>query len=321
MPKDIIKNFANSRIMVIGDLMLDAYLWGDVKRISPEAPVQVVDIQKETIAPGGACNVAVNIASLGGKVYLGGLIGKDANGSLLLNELQKREIDVSGVIEDEQRNTITKTRIVARSQQIIRFDRDVRETIREASKSELLNWAKRTMPKVTMCVFSDYAKGISTPEFMSELIAIADKANVQVIVDPKGNGFQKYQGALLITPNIQEAELVTGFDICTDADLQAAYEHIKNLLPGTNILIKQSAGGMTLFEKDGNKYHVDAEARQVFDVTGAGDTVIAVLVLALSAGADMRVATTLANRAAGIVVGKVGTATLTSNELNDRNNN
>lgn len=311
----MIERFAEQKILVLGDLMLDEYLWGDAKRISPEAPVPVVDIQRESVAPGGACNVAVNAASLGGKIYLGGVVGKDAAAQQLKDELLRLNIDLSGIIEDDQRPTITKTRLVARNQQIVRYDREARSSLNKGLQQSLLDWAQAALPEVSLCVFSDYAKGISSPEFMQDFIELANQFHRPVIIDPKGNSLRKYKGALLLTPNLQEAEHVTGMEIHTDEDIVATFRIMQAQIPGTNILIKLGAHGMTLFHHAGGNYHVDAEARQVFDVTGAGDTVIAALAMALAAGADLEEATRLANSAAGIVVGKVGTATVTRTEL------
>ena len=315
MSEKFIKQFNEQKILVLGDLMLDEYLWGDVKRISPEAPVQVVDIQHETIAPGGACNVAVNVASLGGKVYLGGVVGRDAAAERLRGELSKWDINLSGLVEDEHRSTITKSRLVARNQQIVRFDREVRALLDRSVQQSLLDWIEAHLPEVSLCIFSDYAKGISTPEFMREFMEIAARFQKPVLVDPKGNGFEKYKGASLITPNLQETEVAAGLEIHSDADLFAAYRIIQERLPATNILVKLGARGMTLFHSLGEQFHVEAGARQVFDVTGAGDTAIAAFAMALASGADLEEATRLANRAAGIVVAKVGTASVTAEEL------
>lgn len=313
--KHMIERFVEQKILVLGDLMLDEYLWGDAKRISPEAPVPVVDIQRETVAPGGACNVAVNAASLGGKIYLGGVVGRDAAAQQLKGELLRLNIDLSGIIEDDQRPTITKTRLVARNQQIVRYDREARSSLNKPLQQSLLDWIQAMLPEVSLCVFSDYAKGISSVDFMQNFIELANRSGKPVIIDPKGNSLQKYKGALLITPNLQEVEHVTGMEIHTDEDIAASYRIMQAQIPGTNILIKLGARGMTLFHHAGGTYHVDAEARQVFDVTGAGDTVIAALAMALAAGADLEEATRLANSAAGIVVGKVGTASATLAEL------
>jgi rfaE bifunctional protein kinase chain/domain len=315
MLNNIIERFPKQKILVLGDLMLDEYLWGDVKRISPEAPVQVVDIQRETVAPGGACNVAVNVASLEGQVFLGGVIGRDPAGERLRNELEELGVDTAGLVIDPDRSTITKTRLVARNQQIVRYDRDVRTPLDRGVQLRLLEWVKATLPKVGLCIFSDYAKGISTPAFLAEFMALAASQQKPVLVDPKGNGFQKYCGAALITPNIQELEIASGLEIQSEEDLMSAYRVIRDRLPGTEILIKMGSRGMTLLRPSGETYHVEAYARQVFDVTGAGDTVIAAFAMALAAGAGFEECTRLANQAAGIVVGKVGTASVTTNEL------
>jgi rfaE bifunctional protein kinase chain/domain len=315
MMNNIIERFPGQKILILGDLMLDEYLWGDVKRISPEAPVQVVDIQRETVAPGGACNVAINVASLEGQVFLGGVIGQDPAGGRLRNELEKLGVDTTGMLDDPARSTITKTRLVARSQQIVRYDRDVRTPLGRELQGRLLEWVEATLPNVGLCIFSDYAKGISTPAFLEEFMALASSQQKPVLVDPKGNGFQKYRGAALITPNLQELEIAAGMEVNTEEELKAAYRIIQDRLPGTDILIKMGAHGMTLFSPSGESFHVEADARQVFDVTGAGDTVIATFAMALAAGAELEECTRLANQAAGIVVGKVGTASITADEL------
>lgn len=316
MPFDFLERFIGQNILVLGDLMLDEYLWGDARRISPEAPVQVIDIQRETLAPGGACNVAVNIVSLGGKVFLGGVVGKDSAAQCLKSELSRLNVDVAGLVEDKQRPTITKTRLVARNQQIVRYDRESRAPLSAYIRQNILDWVERVLPQVALCVFSDYAKGISTPEFMQEFIKLVVLHQKPLLVDPKGNGFQKYRGAVLITPNLQETEVATGMEIRSPDDLMAACNILRERLPGTNILVKQGPLGMTLFAGgSGGIFHVDAVARQVFDVTGAGDTVIAVFAMALASGVDWEESTRLANRAAGIVVGKVGTASVTLEEL------
>jgi rfaE bifunctional protein kinase chain/domain len=312
---DLIASFSEQKILILGDVMLDEYLWGDVKRISPEAPVQVVDIQRETVAPGGACNVAVNVASLEGQAFLGGVIGQDPAGERLRSELGKLGVDTAGLVIDPARSTITKTRLVARNQQIVRYDRDVRTPLDREVQLRLLAWVEATLPQVGLCIFSDYAKGISTPAFMEEFMALVADQRKPVLVDPKGNGFQKYRCAALITPNIQELEIASGLEIQSEDELMAAYRVIQDRLPGTEILVKMGSRGMTLFRPSGEICHVEAEARQVFDVTGAGDTVIATFAMALAAGAGMEECTRLANQAAGIVVGKVGTASVTTGEL------
>lgn len=315
MLKKIVHRFNDAKILIIGDLMLDEYLWGEARRISPEAPVPVVNVQRRTLSPGGACNTAMNIASLGGSAFLGGIIGADANGHDLKEELQRARVEVSGVLVDAKRPTITKTRVVARNQQIVRVDYEARQTLNTTLEDNLLSWAYSFIPQVSAVLISDYAKGLAAPSLLQKLFRISQEASVPVLVDPKGNCFDKYRGVDWITPNQQEAEQASGIEMFTEEDLLRIGDRLHRMLDGGNLLIKQGARGMTLFSRDGSLLSIPAAARQVFDVTGAGDTVIATLALALAAGATPQDATRLANTAAGIVVGKVGTATVTQNEL------
>ena len=312
---DFISNFPNQTVLVIGDLMLDEYLWGDIRRISPEAPVPVVDIHHRTQAPGGACNVAANIAALNGRVFLGGVTGNDPAGSVLKAAVESYHIDGSGLIVDPSRPTITKTRIIARNQQVVRYDCESRSTLDEKTKNSLYSWAEERITESNVCIISDYAKGISTPEFLKRIFDLARAHNCPVLVDPKGNNYSRYRGSMLITPNQLEASQATGIEIVNDEDLSRCAGLLREQLPDSNILIKRGGKGMSIYQKSGQETHIPARDRQVFDVTGAGDTVIAVLALALGAGASIIEAAHLANCAAGIVVSKVGTATLTRDEL------
>ena len=312
---DILSNFQYQTVLVLGDLMLDEYLWGDIRRISPEAPVPVVDIHRRTQAPGGACNVAANIVALGGKVYLGGVTGNDQAAGALIAALETHKIDKSGIVSDPSRPTITKTRIIARNQQVVRYDCESRVPLDIGTQNSLLTWADAHFEQAKVCIFSDYAKGISTPEFLQRLFGLAHAHKCAVLVDPKGNNYSRYRGSTLITPNQMEAGQAVGFEIENDEDLLRCARQLRDQLPGTNILIKRGGKGMALYPMDGEEFHVPARDRQVFDVTGAGDTVIAVLAMALGAGASLPEAAHLANCAAGVVVSKVGTATVTMDEL------
>jgi D-beta-D-heptose 7-phosphate kinase/D-beta-D-heptose 1-phosphate adenosyltransferase len=312
---DLINCFAEKKILVIGDVMLDEYIWGDVNRISPEAPVPVVNVQRESIAPGGACNVAANVASLGGTAYLIGMVGRDLAADLIRQKLLEMGVDVSGLVVDNRRPTITKTRIVARNQQVVRFDREVCSPLEELQLRNILQQVELALPLVSQCIVSDYAKGIASPFFLEKLMEMANSFKVPVLVDPKGNNYSKYRGAALITPNLQEVQIATGIEVNSEQDLLTASNVLRDQLSDINILIKQGKQGMTLFPITGIPLRLPARTRQVFDVTGAGDTVIGTLALAIAAGAPLDDAARLANCAAGVVVGKVGTAILSPEEL------
>lgn len=315
MLKEIITKFPTIKILVIGDLMLDEYIWGDVSRISPEAPVPVIDVESRTQVPGGACNVAMNIASLGGKVVLGGIIGDDFPAKRLCSLLDSAGIDRSCILRDPDRPTITKTRVVARGQQMLRVDTEKRIPHSKDVQDQLLADTIKLIPEVDVCIFSDYAKGISTPEWMQSFIVEANRLGKPVLIDPKGNNFHKYKGVAWITPNKKETEIATGLDIADETILDQAGQLLLTEMAGTNILIKLGAKGMRLYSPGSPVVMINAISRQVYDVTGAGDTVIGTLGLALATGASPQECAALANIAAGIAVSKVGTSVVTAREL------
>jgi rfaE bifunctional protein kinase chain/domain len=312
---DLVAALSGRRVLIVGDVMLDEYIWGEVQRISPEAPVPVVEVHRRTCAPGGAANVAANVASLGGQPLLGGVVGRDPQAAQLRDEMAQRGIDAAGLIVDEDRQTTTKTRIVAHSQQVVRVDAEQRAPLRPELEDALLSWIERVLHIADACVLSDYAKGAVSPRLAEDFIRLAREAGKPVIVDPKGTDYAKYRGATVVTPNVREAERALNREINSHADLAEVGRHLLGVLEGSVLLITRGAEGMSLFMDQVNPLHIPAVARNVFDVTGAGDTVIGALALALAAGASLDQAAQLANHAAGIVVGKVGTATVTVEEL------
>jgi len=313
-----ISKFDRCRLLVVGDLMLDEYLWGEVDRISPEAPVQVVAIQKEGFTLGGAGNVVNNIVALGGKVSAVGVIGTGQNGKLLLKLFKKLGVDTSGIVKERGRTTTRKTRIIAANhanQQVLRIDREKKQDISLSSLKKITEVIEDKMPDIDVVLISDYGKGLITEGMLSRTIASAKKHKKMTIVDPKGLDFSKYSGVSLLTPNKKEAALASGVEIIDEPSLEKAAHKILQNVDLDQLLITCGKDGMVLFEINKKPFKVKAEARQVFDVSGAGDTVIAVLGLAVASGASIHTSVTVANAAAGKVVGKTGTATVSKQEL------
>jgi D-beta-D-heptose 7-phosphate kinase/D-beta-D-heptose 1-phosphate adenosyltransferase len=310
-----ISKFDQCRLLVIGDLMLDEYLWGEVDRISPEAPVQVVSVQNEDFALGGAGNVVNNVVALGGKVFAAGVIGTGRNGRFLLNMFNELGVDTEGIIKESGRATTQKTRIIAANQHVLRIDRETKKDISALTLDHLARFVEEKIPDVDLVLISDYGKGLITSNLLTRVIASAKKHNKMTIVDPKGLDFSKYSGVSLLTPNKKEAALASGVEINDQPSLERAAGKIFEKAGLGSLLITCGKDGMVLFEKNKAPYHVMAEARQVFDVSGAGDTVLAVLGLAIASGASTQDSVMIANTAAGIVVGKVGTATVSKQEL------
>jgi len=309
------KRIQSVAVLIVGDIMLDEYITGSVSRISPEAPVPVLDVVSRKHVLGGAANVAANAASLGASATVIGLAALDSAGLTLRELLGEAGIE-SALVDSGPRCTISKTRIVAGRQQVVRIDHEERDPISDSLLSEVLTAAGARMRDTDVVVLSDYAKGLMTDQLCSALIQEATSRGKPVIVDPKGQDFRKYAGCTVITPNLGEAARASGIEIDSDDDLKHAGAALRSLLPGTNILITRGAGGMTLFPADGGEpFTVQTVARQVFDVVGAGDTVVATLAVSLGAGIQLREAMLLANIAAGIVVDKPGTATATVAEI------
>lgn len=302
-------------VLVVGDLMLDEYLWGKTERISPEAPVQVVDVTREDVRLGGAGNVINNLVALGCRVTACSVIGGDENGVILQHVFTGKGVDVSGVYEDPMRATSKKTRVVAANQQIVRIDRETKNAISEEFAERLLGFIEERGSEFQAILISDYAKGVLTPRVIAGIIAIARRLGIPVAVDPKGSDFTRYRGATILTPNRKEAEIAAGIAIVDDDSLQSAARLLLADVDLDALLITRSEQGMSLFLRDGEVVHIPTVAREVYDVTGAGDTVLAVLGLALACGRDFVDAASLANVAAGIAVGKVGTSTVSPQEI------
>lgn len=314
--REVISKLPGKKILVLGDVMLDEYIWGSVSRISPEAPVPVVEVQRTSYMPGGAANVAVNIASLGGRVYLAGVVGADQAGERLRALFLSNGVKADGLKVDGRRPTTLKTRIIAHSQQVVRVDREVREPISEPLVRELSAYILEVITDVDALLVSDYAKGVTVPALLTRAISAAREHGKPVVVDPKGRDFSKYRGVTVITPNRVEAAQAVDGEITDEASLVGVGQRLLDQVACEAVLITRGEEGISLFEGSGRITHLPASSREVYDVTGAGDTMVGTLTLALATGADLiRDCARLANCAAGIVVGKVGTAVVTPGEL------
>ncbi|RZB35730.1 MAG: D-beta-D-heptose 7-phosphate kinase / D-beta-D-heptose 1-phosphate adenosyltransferase [Desulfobacteraceae bacterium Eth-SRB2] len=314
MPIDISK-FDTCNLLVVGDLMLDEYLWGEVDRISPEAPVQVVSIKNEDYAMGGAGNVVNNIVALGAKVTAAGVIGTGRNGQILLDKFEDLGVDTAGIVQEPGMPTTQKTRIIASHQHVLRIDRETDKTISDSTIDKITRFIEDKIADVDVVLISDYGKGLITKTLLSRLISAAQKHKKITIADPKGLDFSKYSGVSLLTPNKKEAALASGVDIVDESTLFQSGQKILQTVGLDKLLITCGKDGMVLFDQNREPYKVRAKARQVYDVSGAGDTVLSVFGLAIASGASFKNAMSIANTAAGIVVGKVGTATLSRQEL------
>lgn len=304
------------KIVVLGDVMLDEFVWGEVTRISPEAPVPVVDIRRESVHLGGAANVLANVVALGAQACVVGVVGNDPAGERLragLNETSPSQHD-DYLVVDNGRPSTTKTRIIAHNQLVVRADREQRSPVNGNTEKRILNSLRQALLTADAFVVSDYDKGVVTPRILAEILPAA-YARVPVLIDPKIRNFAHYRPASLITPNHHEALRLTNLEEDSDDGLHQAARAIRERLGCDAVLITRGSSGMLLLEGDNDPVFVATAAREVYDVTGAGDTVIATLAAALAAGATMLEAASLANHAAGIVVGKVGTATTSAAEL------
>ena len=308
-------NLTKSTLLVVGDIMLDHFIWGKVSRISPEAPVPVVDIQNESIMLGGAANVLNNITSLGGKAVICGVVGNDEMGKKIVHELRLQDVDTEGLVVEASRPTTIKTRVIAHSQQVVRFDRESRGEISSESEKLILGYVKRNIGSISGIIVSDYSKGVVTNALVAGLVKTARAAGIPVAVDPKVNHFDYYKGVTVVTPNNLEASQASGIEIVDDTTLAAAGQKLLDRLKNESVLITRGEHGMSLFRRGMKPVHIPTVAKEVFDVTGAGDTVIAIFMLALAAGAPMDEAAMIANHAAGIVVGEIGTATVKLDQL------
>ena len=306
---------ASVRALVIGDLMLDEYLWGKAERISPEAPVQVVEVTREDLRLGGAGNVVHNLVALGCQVSVCSVIGSDENGFMLRKAFEAKGIGLEGLLDDPSRRTSKKTRVIAANQQIVRIDRETKSAVGAACEKGMLDYLSANCGNFDVIVVSDYLKGVLTGPVLSAVCQAGRDLGIPVVVDPKGSDYTKYRGATLLTPNRKEAEIASGMAI-TDLDsLESAAATLLGNLGLDALLITRSEAGMSLFPAQGGAVHIPTVAREVFDVTGAGDTVISVLSLGLACGLTLAEAAWVANVAAGIAVGKLGTSTVSPEEI------
>lgn len=314
----IISDFTKAKVLVIGDLILDQFIWGDVSRISPEAPVPVVWVKRDSFMPGGASNVANNLRSLGATVHVIGVIGDDEHGAILKGELEQKGIITRGIFVDESRPTILKTRVVAQHQQVVRIDREKIDHLNEDIVSRMTSYIENVLDDMDAVIIEDYGKGVITSKLLSRIVPIAKRKNKILSVDPKEEHFNYYKGATVITPNNHEASRAVGFEIKDDLTLKQAGQKLLVKLGCKIALITLGENGMAVFQRGKPMKHIPTVAQEVFDVSGAGDTVIATYTLSLAAGADPVQAAFISNYAAGIVVGKIGIAVVTSAELLNR---
>jgi len=308
---------AGVRIMVVGDVMLDRFVYGAVERISPEAPVPVVDVNNEISRLGGSANVVCNLGALGAEAELVGVVGRDVMADQIDESLSALHMTSSGLVRVDDRPTAVKTRVIAQHQQVVRFDRESRAPLAKPSLDALRQRIKDGMARVSAVIVSDYGKGVVSEATMEFILSEAKARNVLVAVDPKPVNALIYRGADLITPNRKETEAMSAMPAGTDEEAAAAAQALLQRLNLSAVLATRGENGMTLVQKSGEPVHIETQARDVFDVTGAGDTAISVMTMALAAKVDAVGAAALANLASGIVVGKLGTAVVSARELSE----
>lgn len=311
----IAEKFADTNVLVVGDLMLDRFWWGDVTRISPEAPVPVVRLKRDTYAPGGAANVASNVVGLGAEAFVVGYVGDDAESGLLRQAFQNSGISADHLITGTAYPTAVKTRIIAHSQQVVRVDKEPFEGLGDDHEERTIAALGTLLPIADAVVISDYGKGFLTDGIIRFIIDRSSEMSLPVLVDPKGKNYEKYRGATLITPNRKEAAEAVAMGE-EDAELiEKAGPILRDEIGIRNVLITQGDRGMTLFLEDGGQIHIEAEPVQTYDVTGAGDTVVATVAVGVGAGLTLADSARLANTAGGIVVQQVGTSAITIDRL------
>ncbi|MGQ9630973.1 MAG: D-glycero-beta-D-manno-heptose-7-phosphate kinase [bacterium] len=328
--KRLLEKFKSQRPMVVGDIIMDKYVWGEVSRISPEAPVPVVDVARENFTLGGAANVAANILSLGGKPSILGVIGEDADGDSLLKKMVEMGIGTAGVVAVPERPTTVKVRVMAcppdrreNHQQLVRIDYETRRQVEDDIINEILDVAEEGMDRADAVIVADYGKGVFANPLSRRIIDLALERGKIVAVDPNvSTPPERYGGATVITPNEMEAEaMARNVSYAARRTIEAYPEAGRKLLYGLDcrmVIVTQGPRGMTAYRRDGEPIHIPTFAQEVYDVSGAGDTVIGTLTLAMCAGAEVPQACFVANIAAGVVVGKVGTATVSPEEVMDR---
>ena len=321
MDRTKIENFlgrlSGIRALVIGDLMLDEYLWGRTERISPEAPVQVVDILREDLRLGGAGNVINNLVTLGCQVHVASVLGEGHDGLLLRRRLEEKHVGIEGLQFDGKRTTSRKTRILASGQQMMRFDRESRTPIDARQEAALADFVRNNADRFDVILVSDYLKGVLTDGLLQAVIAVGKQKGIPVVIDPKGNDYGKYRGATLLTPNRKETEVASGVAIVDEESLRLAARTLMQRIDLETLMVTRSEEGISIFFRNGEEVHLPTQAREVYDVTGAGDTVLSLVGLGLAGALPVSEAAALANIGAGIVVGKVGTSTVSVEEIRE----
>jgi rfaE bifunctional protein kinase chain/domain len=312
---ELLAQFPRRKILVLGDIMGDEYISGTVSRISPEAPVPVLEVEEESIRLGGAANVVANIRALGGQADLIGVVGADALGERLIQEIERIGVKSDGVVIDRSRRTTMKTRVVARGHHVVRFDRESTEALDDGVHGRLEKIVQDRLDHVDALIISDYGKGVVSGRILEEVLPLARTRGVLTVVDPKINHFELYRQVTVLTPNHREAAASWGRPVKSEEEVIAAGRHLVDMLKAQAVLITRGGKGMSLFEEDGRVSHIPAAAKEVFDVTGAGDTVVGAMALALGSKATMVEAAQISNYAAGVVVGKRGTATVSLAEV------
>lgn len=313
--KEFLESFSQVNVLIVGDVMLDRYWWGSVNRISPEAPVPIVNLENTSLVAGGAANVAVNVAGLGAKPYLVGVVGEDEEAALFSDILARENISASYLVKSPERRTTIKTRIIAHNQHVVRIDNETKLKLSDSEEASVWEKIQEPLNAAHIIIVSDYAKGIITDKLVARLITKAKRENKYVIIDPKGKSFKKYQGATMLTPNRFEVAEVFQLDDFQQATIENAGEKMLADYALEALLITQGEGGMTLFDQKSSANHLPVTARNVYDVTGAGDTVIACLTTAVGSGASFLEAARFANQAAGLVVEQMGTTAITLDML------
>jgi len=309
------KDFKGKKIGVVGDMMLDCYFWGDVKRISPEAPVPVVEVGNEFFRFGGAANVALNILKLGGIPYPVGVVGCDNDGSVFSSLINETDISAEGIIPDKSRPTTAKTRVIAHNQHVVRIDKESKKYISKDIQNKIYDFLKSHIDELDGIILEDYNKGVLTPGLIEKIIELANKKNTLITVDPKFNNFFLYKDVTVFKPNRKEAEDVLGMKIRNNEDVSGAGNKILKRLNAKNVLLTLGEEGIAVFEKGKPEKRMPTKARKIADVSGAGDTVISTLTMALAAGSDIIEASYLANYAGGIVCEEVGIVPIDINKL------
>ncbi|MBD3290305.1 D-glycero-beta-D-manno-heptose-7-phosphate kinase [candidate division KSB1 bacterium] len=313
--QELFANFKNKRILVLGDLMLDRYLWGTVVRISPEAPVPVVEVAEEAVRLGGSANVVNNIRSLGATAIPVGVVGNDEPGNKLIELFRNMNFDTTGIIIDQSRTTSVKTRIIAHGQHVVRADHESKERVKPGVINEILAMVERYIDNCDAIIFQDYNKGLLTKTLINKVIGIASQKQKVVTVDPKFDNFFEYKSVTVFKPNRKELQEALGIRIVSDENLAAACNRIKQKLECRNLLVTLGERGMCLLDSNDELSIIPTKAKKVHDVSGAGDTVISTLTVALVAGASIKEATTLANNAAGVVCSEVGVVPIQLEQL------